>query len=172
MIPRREVLVELGRLLLFHVPDPIRVVRHHVANLRQGGRFVAIDSDIGSARCEPPVPLFTDAISWICDAFVAAGATPTIGARLGTILEDAALCDVATLGIQGYLPPRSPDGPALIAGVLHTLADAIVRQGIASREQMGLDTLQQRLADALTRDRAVLLPPTLAGAWGRKPAGE
>jgi hypothetical protein len=70
------------------------------------------------------------------------------------------------LGHQARELARLDAQAAMIAGVLHTLADAIVAQGIASREQMGLDTFQQRLADALIRNRAVLLPPTLVGACG------
>src|SRR3954447_12265596 len=43
----------VGRLVLFHLADPVAVVRHHLRNLRRDGLFVAIDFDIGSARTEP-----------------------------------------------------------------------------------------------------------------------
>ena len=162
--------VIVGRLLLFHVADPVAVVRHHVAALRPAGQFIAIDFDIGSARTEPAVPLLKEALEWISAAFSAAGASPNIGARLGVILEDAGLTGVTTFGVQGYIPPRSPAGPALVAGVVRSLEDAIVAHGIATREQVGIETLESRLADALSRANAVLLPPTVAGAWGRRPA--
>ena len=100
--------VVVGRLLLFHVADPVVVVRHQLANLRPGGRVVAIDFDIGSARSEPVVALVEEAVGWIRHAFAAAGASPMIGARLGTVLEDAGLTDVTTFGVQEYWPPRSP----------------------------------------------------------------
>jgi ubiquinone/menaquinone biosynthesis C-methylase UbiE len=51
----------VGRLLLFHVSDPIAVVRHQLLNLRPGGLFVAIDFDIGACRAEPAVPIVTEA---------------------------------------------------------------------------------------------------------------
>ena len=38
------------RLVLFHLPDAIDVVRHHAAGLRPGGVFAAIDFDVGAAR--------------------------------------------------------------------------------------------------------------------------
>jgi hypothetical protein len=97
--------VIVGRLLLFHVADPVTAVRHHLANLRPGGAFVAIDFDLGSARTEPPVVLATDALRWVEQAFRAGGAWPRIGSRLGTILAEAGLVGVSTLGIQAYLPP-------------------------------------------------------------------
>src|SRR5262245_42002037 len=59
----------VGRLLLFHVADPVRVVRHHTASLKPNGWFVAIDYDLGAARSEPPVALAKDALSWLIDAF-------------------------------------------------------------------------------------------------------
>jgi SAM-dependent methyltransferase len=157
-----------GRLLLFHVADPVAVVRHHVAALRSGGQFIAIDFDIGSARSEPSIPLLTEAVEWISAAFRAAGASPNVGARLGVILEDAGLNGVTTFGVQGYIPPRSPAGPALVAGVIRSLLETIVVHRIATREQVGIETLESRLADALSRGNAVLLPPTVAGAWGRR----
>jgi SAM-dependent methyltransferase len=162
--------VIVGRLLLFHVGDPVQVVRHHVAALRPGGRFVAIDFDIGSARTEPMIPLVEEVGRWVTGAFSAAGAWPMIGARLGMILEEAGVTDVTTFGVQAYLPPRSPAGPALFAGVVRTLLDAIVAHRIATREHVDIETLESRLAEELARANAVLLPPTVAGAWGKRPA--
>jgi SAM-dependent methyltransferase len=160
--------VIVGRLLLFHVADPVAVVRHHVAALRPGGQFIAIDFDIGSARSEPAVPLLREAVEWISAAFSAAGASPNIGARLGVILEDAGLTGVTTFGVQGYIPPRGLAGPSLVAGVIRSLEETIVAHRIATREQIGIETLESRLADALHRANAVLLPPTVSGAWGRR----
>ena len=40
----------VGRLILFHLPDPEAVVRHHLRNLRSGGLMLALDYDIGAAR--------------------------------------------------------------------------------------------------------------------------
>src|SRR3954451_7767070 len=41
------------RLLLFHHPDAVDVVAHHLDSLRPGGTFVAIDYDIGTLRSDP-----------------------------------------------------------------------------------------------------------------------
>ena len=164
---RFDAIVE--RLLLFHAADPSAVVRHHVeANLRPGGTFVAIDFDIGACRAEPPVPIADTAIEWIRRAFRAAGARPHIGATLAQILGAAGLGDVRTFGVQGYLAPQDPAGPALLAGVVRSLSPAILQHGIATAEEMELPTLQQRITDAVREANAVILPPTVAGAWGRR----
>jgi SAM-dependent methyltransferase len=158
----------VGRLVLFHLADPVTAVRHHVESLAAGGLFVAIDFDLGGARAEPRVGLIGDALGWVVRAFRAGGASPMIGARLGPILEQAGLDDVKTFGVQGYLPPHDPAGPALVAGVVRSLADVITRHGIATVEELGLATLERRIADELRREQAVLLPPTVVGAWGRR----
>jgi SAM-dependent methyltransferase len=158
----------VGRLVLFHLPDPVMTVRHHMQNLGAGGLFVALDFDIGAVRTEPPVSLVAEAGDWINRAFRAAGASPTIGARLGPILEQAGLNNVTTFGIQAYLPPGDAAAAALLAGVVRSLAKEITTRGIATVEHLGLDTLEQRLANELRRAQAVLLPPTVVGAWGRR----
>ena len=155
------------RLLLFHMADPVEIVRHHFQNLRAGGLFVAIDFDIGACRSEPRVELAEEALEWIMQAFAGAGAWPRIGARIGTILRAAGLEDVATFGVQTYIPPRDPSAGVLLAGVVRSLAPAITERGIATAEQIGVDTLEQRIAAELKRADAVFLPPTVVGAWGR-----
>jgi SAM-dependent methyltransferase len=158
------------RLLLFHLPDAVHVLRHHHGNLRADGLMVAIDFDIGSCRTEPQVPLAARALGWIDAAFRAAGANPVIGPRLIPILREAGFTDVAGFGIQGYIPAGDPSGPALLAGVVRSLAGPIVAGGIATEAELGLDTLEQRIGQELEAADAVLLPPTVAGAWGRLPS--
>jgi hypothetical protein len=150
----------------------VAIVRHHVANLRPGGSFVAIDFDLLASRAEPSVPIVEETLRWVREAFRAAGAWPHIGARLGPILEDAGLGSVTTFGIQPYASSRGPAGVAALAAVVRSLAPAILRHGIATAEQLDLVNLQRRLADACRRADAVVLLPTVAGAWGSISRGE
>ena len=157
----------VGRLLLFHVADPVAVVAHHLAHLRPGGTFVGIDFDLGSCRTEPAVPLAVDVLRWVSEAFTVAGASPRIGARLAVILTRAGVKNVSTFGVQGYFAPADPGAANLLTGVVRSLHSVIVERGIATVDEVGIETLEARLAAALERSDAVLLPPTVSGAWGR-----
>ncbi len=158
----------VGRLILFHLCDPLGVLRHQAAALRPGGLLLALDFDLRASRAEPAVPLVDEALGWVDAAFHHAGASPAIGTRLALLMAEAGLTDVQGFGVQGYLAPNDPRGPALLSGVVRTLAPQIVAAGIATPEQISIDTLEARIADAVRSSGAVVLPPVLAGAWGRK----
>ena len=166
--PDEPVDAVVGRLILFHLPDAVDAVRHHAAALRPGGLLVALDFDIGTCRTEPAVPLFESVRDWVETAFRQAHAEPRIGARLVSILREAGLAGVETLGVQAYFGPNDPAGTAMVAGVALALADPILAAGLATEEELDPATLEQRLAHELRAADAVLLTPCVVAAWGRR----
>jgi SAM-dependent methyltransferase len=160
----------VARLLLFHLPDRDEVLRRQLEGLRPGGTMVVVEFDIGAMRGEPEVPLVEDVRRWIEAAFRAAGADPRIGTQAGQLLRRTGFADVSTLGIQAYFAPSDPIGPLLCAGVARSLGPQIVANGIADEAEMGLDTLQERIAEQVATRDAVILPPTVVGAWGTRPS--
>jgi len=157
------------RLVLFHLPDAEDVVRHHVAGLRPGGIFAAIEFDVGAARSEPPTELLATLVGWLLAAFRAAHADPTIGTRLVPLLSAAGLVDVNGFGIQGYRQPDDQIAPVMIAGVVRSLAPRMLASGIATEAELDLPTLEARIAEAIRASNAVVLMPTVSGAFGRRP---
>jgi SAM-dependent methyltransferase len=159
----------VARLLLFHMSDPVAVIRHHLAGLKIGGLMVAIDFDVAAARTDPFTRLAGQAAEWVIEAFRRGGAHPSIGAHLGQLVGEAGVHDVTAFGIQGYLGPDDPAaGGRLLAGVVRSLHDAIVTSGIADADEIGLDTLEDRITAEVREANAVFLPPTVACAWGRR----
>jgi len=157
------------RLLLFHLTDREEVLRRQMDALRPGGLMVMIEFDIGAVRSEPEFALTESVRVWIEAAFRSAGADPRIGARAGEMLRRAGFTDVSGFGIQPYVGPTDPAGPRLAAGVTRSLAPQIIAHGIADEAELGLDTLQERIAAELRAHDAVMLLPTVVGAWGRRP---
>jgi len=77
---------------------------------------------------------------------------------------------VQTFGIQAYLAPTDPVGSLLCAGVVRSLAPKILAEGIADEAELGLDTLQERIAAQVAELDAVVLLPAVVGAWGTRPS--
>jgi ubiquinone/menaquinone biosynthesis C-methylase UbiE len=154
------------RLLLMHLPDRAEVIKHHEGALRRGGRMVLLDYDVGACRAEPQIELISQLTEWVLAGFRAAKADPTVGTRLAVLLREARFADVAVLGVQDYHAPDDPRTAAMFAEVTRSLAPAIIGAGIATEEQLGLDTLQDRIERAQAAADAVLLPPTVVAAWG------
>lgn len=159
----------VGRLILFHLADPVAALRHHLEAVCPGGRVVVLDYDIGGVRTEPADPLSTRMTELVVAAFRAAGADPVIGTRLRSLLEAAGVDEVDGIGIARYLAPGDPAGPAMLSGVVRTLAPVMVAHGLATDAELDLDTLPARVAESLRASGSVLVPPILAGAWGRRP---
>jgi SAM-dependent methyltransferase len=159
----------VGRLILFHLADPASALRHHLAALRPGGRLVALDYDLGAVRSDPQEPFTTHVQELMLTAFRRVGADPTIGSRLQGILAEAGVAEIGGLGIEPYVAPGSPIGPAMMAGVLRTLAPAIISHGLATETELDVDTMAERITAALDANGSVLVPPVLAGAWGHRP---
>jgi ubiquinone/menaquinone biosynthesis C-methylase UbiE len=159
----------IGRLILFHLRDPAAALAHHTRSLRPGARVVAMDLDASAVRSVPATPAVTETLSWMLDGFRRVGANPTIGSRLGELLEEAGLQDPTVLGFTTYHSSHDADGPLLLAGVVRSLLAFLERSGTASGTDIDADTLPERVTDELTSSNAVLVPPTLVGAWATVP---
>ncbi len=165
--PPAEFDAVIGRLVLIYLQHPAAVIRRHLAALRPGGVYLALEYDMAVMRAVPAVPLATRAVEWCRGAFQAAHIDIALGTRLGSILSEAGMPSPSVLGIQPVLAPSDVLGPANLAGIVRSLAPVIERAGIAGGEEMRLDTLEQRLAAEMVQHGAVLMPPTLVGGWAR-----
>jgi SAM-dependent methyltransferase len=132
----------VARLLLFHLPDPLATLRHHA---RHGDRLVALDFDVSAVRTEPPHVRADELTRWLLDAFMRAGADPTIGTKLPRLLAQAGLNAVSALALQRAYAPGDPGGIDQLKAVIASLG--------------GPDT------DGLEPTSTVFIP-ALIGAWG------
>ena len=157
------------RLLLMHLPDAADVLAHQRQNLRPGGVFVAVDYDMGGARALPEVELYSRVRDWLRAGFDHANVDPFVGMRLIAILGEAGYDDVGALGLQSYWAPENAQAASYVVGVVRAMKDSIVASGAATEEELALDTLEQRLAEALLASKAVYTVPTIVAGWGRRP---
>lgn len=158
-----DALVE--RLVLMRVPDPAAVLRQQATVLRPGGLVVPIEvGDLSTMGSLPPTPIATQVKSWLVEAFAKAGLS-ALGPRLWTVAQGAGLRPLGMIGVQPLFGPGDPVGIAAIVETVRVAAPLIVGTGVATAEEIGLETFEQRLRDEGQRNPAVGAGAMLLSAW-------
>ena len=160
----------IGRLVLMYLRDPAAALRRLLDDVKPGGVVAFQEMDMGTATCEPDCPLFATTGERIIQTFVRAGLDHRTGLKLARIYRNAGLPAPQTL--QGARVESGPDSPvyAWLAQTTRTLLPLMERTGVASAAEVGVDTLEVRLREAVVAADATIVPPPLIGAWTRTPA--
>ena len=159
----------IGRYVLEFQPEPVVMLRKVAAHARTGGLVVFHEIDLGGGMSFPPVPTYDRCLRWLIETFRRMGG---VEPRMGAVLHSAF--------IAAGLPAPTMRLQAVIGGavnsldVLHFLADVIVtmlpeieRHGVATADEVGLDTLVERIRDEALATGSVVVRSTEIGAWAR-----
>jgi len=160
----------IGRLVLQYLTDPAAVLRHLATFVKPGGVLVFQESDMDDGPNSQPVcPVYEAAIQRIKQTFIGIGTDPRIGLKLGRIVQDAGL--PAPQMIRHSRVEHGPNSPLydLVAQNTLQMLPLMQRTGVARPEDIGVETLAERIrAEAIALD-ATLVASGLVGAWTRKP---
>ncbi len=161
----------VGRLVLMYVGDRGRALDNLVRQLRAGGvvAFQEMHFTPGSCGSDPSLPLWESMWSWMCAAARAARLETAMGYRLPQLYRAAGLVDtrLQLTAMMGH----GPDDEVydFVAASLRSMLPLIVRTGVATAEEVDIDTFAERIrASALDVDATVKYPD-LVGGWARKP---
>ena len=159
----------VGRLVLLYLREPAVVLRQLAELVRPGGVIAFQEMEMTTARSVPDVPEFAQCGRWIVEAFTRAGVETSMGSRLYSIFVQAGL--PAPEMISGGRVEGSLESPIFewLAGTVRSLLPMIEKTGVATKEEVGIDTLADRLRAAVGEKSAVVHAPLLVGAWVRKP---
>jgi SAM-dependent methyltransferase len=159
----------IGRLVLMYLPDPAAVLQRLRHCLRQGGIMAFQEIDISQVSQAPASALLGSVMGWINAAFRAGGAELDMGSKLlATFLRAGVPRPTMIAAARVESGPQSP-AYEYLTGVLRSLLPIIERGGIATAEQIGIETLADRLRhDAVANERVTFLP-RLVSAWSRFP---
>jgi SAM-dependent methyltransferase len=152
------------RLVLWAVPDPAAVLRRQATVLRPGGLVVPIETDLSMIRSLPETAFMTQVKSWLVEAFAKAGIS-FLGPRLWAIVEEAGLRPLGMIGVQPHFGPDDPVGIAFLVESIRVAAPMIVGTGVATGEEIGVETFEQRVRDEGQRNQTVGAAPMLLSAW-------
>jgi SAM-dependent methyltransferase len=157
----------VGRLILKYLPEA--ALGGLLRYVRPGGLVIFQEMNMSAMTTEPACPLAERAMGWVQETFRRAGVNPRAGLRLRQIFHTAGLREPQMA--QESRVEGGPDSPVyeVLTDVIRSLLPAMERTGVASAEEVGLDTFTERVrTEALERD-AVVVPPPLVAAWARVP---
>jgi ubiquinone/menaquinone biosynthesis C-methylase UbiE len=161
----------VGRLVLMHQPDPAKTLRSVAAEVRSGGivAFQEYNVTPRSMVAFPPTPLWEEALGWIATALERAGVNTEMGFELRSAFVEAGLPEP-----RMELNAPVGGGPLwggyeFAAGTVRTLLPLLERFGIATAEEVGVETLAERLREEMVASGGVGKPPEMVSAWTPKP---
>jgi SAM-dependent methyltransferase len=162
----------VGRLVLMYWRDPTEALRRIAAHVRPGGVVVFQELDLDPAvgsRSLPEQTLWNETGQLVIETFTRAGMQVRMGRQLFAAFLAAGLPapnmrDEALVG-------GGPDfgGYAWLAGVAGSLAPLMAKFAIADVDQLGLETLTDRIRDDAVAAGAVVWTPSFVGAYARRP---
>jgi SAM-dependent methyltransferase len=153
----------VGRLILLYVPDPATALEHAAKLLRPGG-IVCMHEINGSELAAPDTPLFAEVSRIICAAFERTGAAVYMADGLHSTFRAAGLAapELRYERVAGGPERRLTE---YIRDLLISLSPVIEREGLATAEQLELDTVVARLDAELERTGGIVTLWPMVGAW-------
>jgi ubiquinone/menaquinone biosynthesis C-methylase UbiE len=161
--------VVVGRLVLMYSPDPETALRRIASQVRAGGLVIFHEMDTTGFRSLPYSPLFEKCAGWIGETCRRGNVEIQMGLKLYQTFLGAGL--PAPQMILGARIEGGPNSPAYeyVAETVRSVLPMMEQFGIATAEEVRIDTLAQRLRDEVTSGGGVIVIPPLVGAWAHKP---
>jgi len=159
----------VARLVLIHAPDPAALLRALTRYLRPGGivAFQEWSFPQTSFRCAPSLNLWHQYWGWIRRTMECAGVQKQIGDELHRIFPAAGL-PLPQLRLEAPVLVGPDPGPyEWSAETLRSMLPMTEKLGIATADEVGIDTLAERLRTETLAANAVVKFPDLISAWTR-----
>jgi SAM-dependent methyltransferase len=156
-----------ARLLLYHVPERVAVLRRLWEAVAPGGRLVIQDYDVRSADVVPPLETVEEFKRVVVATFSAAGCDVHVGARLPELFAQAGIGAPDGTDVAGRLEPLA-EAQSLFTGVYNGVLSAAIAHG-ASTERRAAEWRSAFARDVQRFPDRPALWPLLIGAWKRKP---
>jgi SAM-dependent methyltransferase len=157
----------IGRFVLQFSTDPSSMLREIATHVRPGGIIALQEVDWSGCRSLPNLSTLTRCTGWDVEAMRGSGADPYIGLKLHNIYMTAGL-PAPSLSLQAGIG-AGPDHAiySSIAGLMRSLLPAIERLGIATMEEVDVDTLASRIGAEAVAENAAVVWVSVVGATAR-----
>ena len=156
------------RLLLFHLHDPVAMLRKMYAWTRPGGVLLVQDWDARPMDIVPRLATWPEFERVMYGVFDRAGRDARIGMKMPLHFAAAGLGEPDGTDVAGQLWPLADIG-GLFQAVYQSMQPAALRFGLTT-EAAGQEFVAE-ITEAIRQRRGVGMSPLLVSTWRRKPAG-
>ena len=151
----------VGRFVLMYMADPLTAFAKLITHLKPGGiaAFQEPEYTLYPAIRHPDTPLMNQLITWILDVFEHSGAYLDMGRGLYRVFVDAGL-PPPTMHLESPIGAAETwAGYRYMATIFQSLLPLLEKYGLATAEQVGVETLASRIRqEVITSKRPFFLP--------------
>ena len=161
----------VGRLVLMYSTDQVATLRAAASSLKPGGVAAFYEMDMGGGvESYPPSALHQFLGHCVSETFARAGVEVAMGTKLRHVfraagLQEPRLCTDRIIGGGSIWVTRFGE---FGASLLRSMLPLIVQHGVATAEQIGLDTFEARYRDEVIDQDSVVQWLPCVGAWAQK----
>ena len=148
----------IGRYVLVFQNDPAAMLTKLAKHVRQGGLIVFHEGDFEGCQSFPPSPIYDSCCRWLSETIRLLGLEQRMGMKLHSAFVSAGL-PVPTLRLEAVIggSMNSLDSVRLAAEVVPILLPEILRLGVATAAEIGVETLTERIInEAISNDSIVV----------------
>lgn len=161
----------VGRFVLMYQADPVEVLRRVADHVRPGGVFAFQEWTLTDPFISyPRSPLW----QYISDVGVEtarrAGTQMEMGFGMYPAFVAAGLSAPRTIAERPVGGGPDYPGYEYLAGLMRSMLPLTERFGVATAEEVGVETLPERIRDEVVALGGVVAHPSMTGAWSTKPA--
>lgn len=160
----------VGRFILLYLPDPTATLRQLSKHLRSGAVIAFMEPDFTvESRIFPEIPQSQVAGHWVAEALRCSGATIDMGMRLYSTYRAAGFVKTATEATHLSGCGFSRQMAELVEETVRSLLPKLIQYGIATAEQVQIDTLADRMLASVHDIDPQWVGTRYISAWARKP---
>ncbi len=155
----------VGRRVLMYQPDAAAALRAVARALRPGAAVAIQELDASMVPASPAaLPLHRRVHGWVWQMVAREGANLAMGLELPGAMERAG---IAVADVRAEAVVQTPARRLPTAVMVRAVLPRIVERGVASAEEVDVDTLDQRLDDELRAAGAAYVGDVVFNVWGR-----
>ncbi len=170
---KQEFDAVVGRLVLMYSADPAATLRAALRVVRGGGAVALHEMNMGSAVIsEPNSPLHQRLGHLVGETFARGGVELAMGTKLHHVFLAAGL-EAPQMSIDALIGGGRDWVERFVsafgASLLQSIMPLILEYGVATEEEIGIETFDRRYRDEVISQGSVIQWKTCVGAWARRP---